>query len=168
MPYISPEQVACLVGLGIGAVIDFRTGRLPNWLTFSMMALGAGMWAIQGAPLFALAGIAAAFAIHFPLFALNVVRAGDAKLVMGAAAFIGWREAVDLTAWYAVLYIPIGLGMLAVKGRLGNLVRVAQKLAVDPSPPDEAEQKTLTHLRTGPVIAAAGVLATFTDVLNIA
>ena len=78
-----PAVAVSLVGLCAGAVIDFRTGRLPNWLTFSMMGLGIAMWSSLGDPLFALKGLAVATAIHFTLFAMSVVRAGDAQLMMG-------------------------------------------------------------------------------------
>lgn len=165
---LTPANVLCLLGLAVGAVIDYRTGRLPNWLTFSMMAVGIAIGATAGDPLFGVLGVALGFAIHFPLFALNVVRAGDAKLVMGAGAFLGWAGVLELTGWYAAIYIPTGLAMLAVKGRLRNLVTVSAKLATNPSKPDEAELAQLTHLRTGPVIAAAGLAAVFTEWLNIA
>lgn len=164
---LTPATALCLIGLAVGAFTDYRTGRLPNWLTFTMMALGIATSATGGHPLGGVIGIAVAFAIHFPLFALNVVRAGDAKLVMGAGAFLGAAGAVELTAWYAAIYIPVGLAMLAVKGRLGNLLTVSAKLATNPSKPDEEELERLTHLRTGPVIAAAGVAAVFTDWLNL-
>ena len=122
----------------------------------------------MGDPLFALKGIGLAFAIHFPLFAVNVIRAGDAKLVMAAGAFIGWKEVVALTGWYALIYIPVGLGMLALKGRLGNLGKVAKKLAKERKKPEGEELDELTHLRTGPVIALAGFVAVFTTVLEFA
>ncbi len=165
---LTPELVICIVGLITGAVIDYRTGRLPNWLTFSMMAVGIAAWTTHGDALFALKGIGIALAIHFPLFALNVVRAGDAKLVMGAAALIGWTETVDLTCWYAAIYIPVGIGMLVAKGRLQNLAKVAKELAKNGGKAPEDQMEGLTQLRTGPVIALAGVIAAFTDVLNIA
>ena len=165
---LTPATALCLLGLGIGAGIDYQTGRLPNWLTFSMMALGIAFGASTGDPLFGVYGTALGFAIHFPLFALNVVRAGDAKLVMGAGAFLGWVGVLELTAWYAAIYIPVGLLMLAAKGRLRNLITVSAKLATNPSKPDEAELAQLTHLRTGPVIAAAGLAAVFTEWLNFA
>lgn len=168
MPELTLALGVCFGGLIVGAVTDYATGRLPNWLTFSMMALGIAIWTTQSDPLFALKGIGFAFAIHFPLFALNVVRAGDAKLVMGAGALIGWVETFDLTIWYAVIYIPVGLGMLALKGRLGNLVKVAEKMASKEDDSEEEQETELTQLRTGPVIAAAGFAAAFTDILNFA
>ena len=162
---LTPQMFVYTAGLWTGAVIDFRTARLPNWLTFSMMALGVAIWGSAGDPLFALKGLAIATAIHFPLFALGVVRAGDAKLVMGAAALVGWAEAIDLTAWYALIYIPVGLMLLVTKRRLGNLAKAAQKLA---GAQGEEVEFEVTQLRTGPVIAVAGMMAAFTDVFNFA
>lgn len=160
MPDLTPALWIYGVGLLVGAVVDYRTGRLPNWLTFSMTAVGIAIWSTQGDPLVALAGIGVALAIHFPLFALNVVRAGDAKLVMGASALVGWQESLELTAWYAIIYIPVGLLQLVAKRRLANLGKVARSLVEqqgDEPPPE------LTTLRTGPVIALAGLVAASTN-----
>lgn len=176
MPFDVPPfpVLFAFVGLLIGAVIDARTGKIPNWLTFSMMALGLAVWTSLGDPLFSVKGIGSAFAIHFTLWALHVVRGGDAKLVMGAGAFLGWSEVIDLTAWYAVIYLPAGLILLWWKGRLGNLGKATKRLrggkSLKTAPADGPVQDTedLTYLRTGPVIALAGVAASFTNVLNIA
>jgi len=159
----------CIAGLWLGAGIDYFTGRLPNWLTFSMMGIGIAMWATWGNPLFALKGIAVAFAIHFVLFALNVVRAGDAKLVMGAAALLGWGEALDLSAWYGLIYLPVGLMHLVAKRKLSNLARVARYQAKKAAGEDvsDLEEPELTQLRTGPVIAIAGTIAPFTDLFSL-
>ena len=165
---ISPPLAVALAGLLIGGIIDARTGRLPNWLTFSMIAVGIAMNTTMGQASFALLGVGLALLIHFPLFALNVVRAGDAKLVMGAGAFIGWVEVVDLTAWYACIYLPVGLAFLIAKRRLGNLAKVArhQALKAQGIVVPEEDQPELTMLRTGPIIALAGIMAGFTDWLN--
>lgn len=161
--------VVCTAALWLGAGIDYFTGRLPNWLTFSMMGIGVAMWGTWGDPLFALKGIGVAFAIHFVLFALNVVRAGDAKLVMGAGALLGWGEALDLSAWYAAIYLPVGILHLVARRRIGNIAKVAKyqaKKAAGEDLSDEQEPE-LTQLRTGPVIALAGTIAVFTDVFSL-
>jgi Flp pilus assembly protein protease CpaA len=177
MPELTPMLVVYGVGLCTGAVIDLRSGRLPNWLTFSMMALGVAIWATLGDPLFAIKGIGMALLIHFPLFALNVVRAGDAKLMMGAGALAGGIEVLDITAWYAIIYIPVGIAHLIAKGRLGNVTKLARDIAsgapapkpltqaeLDEMDDDDPEKPTLTMLRTGPIIAVAGIVAALSDI----
>lgn len=161
-----PAVVISLVGLCVGGVIDYRTGRLPNWLTFSMMALGVAMWTSMSDPLFALKGLGLATAIHFGLFALSVERAGDAKLVMGASALMGWAWALEITVWYAALYLPVSVALLIWKGRMGNVVKVLKRQYEKPEAGGESPD--LTYLRTGPIIAAAGFAATFTDWLDLA
>ncbi|NCG18830.1 MAG: hypothetical protein GWP91_07440 [Rhodobacterales bacterium] len=162
---ITPPLAVALAGLCTGAAIDAFNGRLPNWLTFSMTAVGIAIHASSGQISFALLGVGLALLIHFPLFALNVVRAGDAKLVMGAGALIGWHEVIDLTAWYACIYLPVGFAFLIAKRRLGNLasvarhqVRQARGIVVP-----QQDKPELTMLRTGPIIALAGIMAVFTD-----
>ncbi len=158
---------AWAAGLGWASWTDSRTGRIPNVVTFGMMLTGVVIHSAYGESGFALLGVLAAFAIHYPLWMLGVERPGDAKLVMGVGALVGWVEVLDTTLWLAVLYLPVGLGVLAARGRLRNLARVlqwridkAKGLAVgDPPEP--------TVLWTAPVIAAAAVAAWWFDVMPI-
>src|SRR5687767_10184061 len=101
-------DVVLLAGLVGGAFTDLRTGRIPNVLTFPMMALGIAIWATTGPDRgFGALGCAAAFALHFPLWAFGVQRGGDAKLLMGLGACAGWREMLEASVWYAILFVPV-------------------------------------------------------------
>jgi Flp pilus assembly protein protease CpaA len=165
---LSPQQLVLLVGVTVGAVMDLWSGRIPNVLTFPMMVVGIALHAIVGPePLVGLIGCAAAFALHFPLFAAGIEKGGDAKLMMGVGAAVGWATMVETTLWLAVLYLPVGLAVLAAQGKLGNLVATARYVMAkwqgqtkDP-PPDP------TYFRTGPVIAVGAVLAWLTDWLAL-
>src|SRR5690349_13595930 len=126
---VDPRDVVLFVGLCIAAATDLHSGRIPNLLTFPMMALGIAMSAVQGEPAVGLLGCAAAFAVHFPLFALGIGKAGDAKLMMGLGALVGWHEMLEATVWLAVLYLPLGIAVLAVRGKLGNLIASAKYAA---------------------------------------
>jgi prepilin peptidase CpaA len=154
-------------GLAYAAWTDARTGRIANWLTFGMMGVGLLIHTAYLDPVFALLGIAVGFGIHFPLYLLGVEKAGDAKLIMGVGALVGWVEAVDTSLWFAVLYLPVGLAVLAVRGRLGNLQKVLQ-WRIDKARGQEAgEPPEATVLWTAPVIAAAAVAAWCLDVMPI-
>lgn len=165
---VAPQEVVLLAGLAGATLTDLRTGRIPNALTFPMMALGMAMTGVTTDWwLFGVAGCAAAFALHFPLWSLGIERGGDAKLVMGIGACLGWRTMLEASLWLAVLYLPLGLMLLAAQGRLGNLVAtgrwwVAKSRGTDPGPKPEP-----TWLRTAPVIAVGGVLAWATDWLAL-
>lgn len=156
-----------LGGLLVAAVTDARSGRIPNVLTFPMMAVGIAFWAATGPDRwFGLAGCAAAFAIHYVLYALQVEKAGDAKLMMAIGALAGWRTMVEATFWWAILFVPIGLLVLTVRGRLPNLVASARYTLRKMQGPVEGPGPEQTPLRVGPVLMVAGVLAWATDWLG--
>lgn len=160
MTWGANEWVAA-VGLLVGAVIDARTGKIPNVVTASMMVAGIGWWSVQGAPGVALLGLAGAFALHYLLFVLHVEKAGDAKLFMGFAALTGAWEMLEATGITCFVYVPVALGVLIAKGRLSRLKATAHYVAAR-AQGVEAEKMPApeqTMLRTGPIIAVAGWLA---------
>lgn len=164
----TPQVVVLLIGLGVAAVTDARTGRIPNALTFPMMVLGIVIHATLGPDRWlGLLGCGAALAVHYPLWTVGVEKAGDAKLMMGLGACLGWREMVEASFWLAILYLPIGLLMLAVQGKLSNLVATARWTLRKAQGQDAGEKPEATWLRTGPIIAVGGVLAWLTSWLAL-
>lgn len=162
---VTPEIVVLLVGLAVASATDLTTGRIPNALTFSMMIVGMVIHATTPAQpwWFGVAGCGLAFAVHFLLFALGIEKAGDAKLMMGVGACVGWAEMIETTAWLAVLYLPIGLAILAARGQLSNLVAVLRYQVQKAQGQDPGEAPEANWFVTGPVIAVAGVVAWLTD-----
>jgi Flp pilus assembly protein protease CpaA len=137
-----------------------------------MMLLGMGIHAAPPAPWWTgLLGCVGAFGATYPLWVLGVMKGGDAKLTMGVGACLGWQPALETLVWWAVLYVPVGLVALAVQGRLGNLKvvwkHVTGRFRQRSGGPDPGPAPEVTVLRTGPVIAAAGVLAWATDWLDL-
>ena len=165
---VPPHVLILWVGLLIGAATDLRAGKIPNVLTFPMMALGVVTHLVLGPdPWLGLMGLGAAFVVHFVGFALGIEKAGDAKLMMGLGACVGWHEMLEATLWMAVLYLPLGLAILAMRGKLGNLIAVAKYSADKALGRPVAEEKPeATWLITGPIIAAAGILANLTPWLD--
>jgi len=164
---LEPHQVVAVVGLLLAAVIDARTGKIPNVLNFVLLLAGVSWWALDGRWVVGLAGAVAGFALHFPLWKLGVEKGGDAKLFIALGSLVGWWEMLDTSAMTALLYFPIGFLVLLVRGRLGNLVegiRYTVKRAQG-VPADKLEAPEPTMLRTGPIIAAAGIAALFWDIL---
>jgi Flp pilus assembly protein protease CpaA len=165
---VAPQEAVLFAGLTAAAFTDLRAQRIPNALTFPMMALGMAMTAVTTDwPLFGVVGCAAAFAVHYPLFALGIERGGDAKLMMGLGACVGWREMLEASLWLAVVYLPVGLLLLAVQGRLGNLVAAARWYAAKSQGRDPGPKPEATWLRSAPIIAVAGALAWATDWLAL-
>ncbi len=108
--------------LGAISVIDWRTQRIPDWLTAPLVASGL-IWSYASASAFAdhVIGLAvgymslAAFgAAYFRLRGREGLGLGDAKLFAGAGAWVGW-QALPLVLLLAALG---GLGYAAVSARV--------------------------------------------------
>src|SRR5687768_7574306 len=112
-----------VVALGAAAaVIDWRTRRIPNALTFGASAVAVAFAAAHGGVqggLWSLAGFGVGLLIFFPLFALRALGAGDVKLLAAIGAWLG----PSLVGWVAI-YGAIAGGVLAIpwlvfRGRFG-------------------------------------------------
>jgi prepilin peptidase CpaA len=83
--------VALLVLMGLAALLDLRSRRIPNAITVVGLLVALALRATLGlAALGAgLAGAGVALAVVLPLFALRGMGGGDAKLLIMAGAFLG-------------------------------------------------------------------------------
>jgi prepilin peptidase CpaA len=108
------------------AVSDWRTYRIPNWLTVSGMAFGliyhaAAPSSLHTGFLWALGGLLLGFLIMLPLYAIKAMGAGDVKLMAMTGSFLG---AVDI--FHAAIFTFIVGGLAALAFALFNkaLVRM--------------------------------------------
>jgi len=105
------------------AVIDGRSLRVPNWLTYHF-AIGGLIFAFWkgGSPLLAwsFAGAGVGLLSLLPLYAIGGMGAGDVKLMAGMGAWVGpW-----LTFWAFISTALVGGVMgLAMMAYSGNMVR---------------------------------------------
>jgi Flp pilus assembly protein protease CpaA len=152
-----------LGGLAVASFTDIRWTRIPNALTFPMMLLGFVTAIAEHHPTTAVYGWLLATAVYFPLFALGISRAGDAKLMMAIGALVGPRETAETLAWTAIVYLPVQLAVLAMRGKLSNLVATARYQADQLLGRPAGPSPEMTMGVTGPIIAAAGALAWATD-----
>jgi prepilin peptidase CpaA len=78
----------------LAAIWDWRSRKIPNWLTVSGAVAGItlhtviGRWHGAG---FALAGMGLALGLLLPLVYLRALGAGDWKLMGAVGAFMGWQ-----------------------------------------------------------------------------
>ena len=129
----------------VAAVIDWRTLRIPNWLTVGGMVLGLAISTVHGATLAkglgqAAGGLGVGLLVFLPLYMLRVLGAGDVKLMAMVGAFLGPSSTIS-----ALIYVVVTGGIAAIlvataRGAVGRLalnvyfiVNVARVPTADPA-----------------------------------
>lgn len=125
---LSDLRSSLLLGLlALACIIDVRSYKIPNWLTFGGATFGLLYSAVvpfSGGDGFAwsLGGLAVGLLIMLPLYALRVMGAGDVKLMAMVGTFLGLADTFN-----AALFVFICGGVLALVHALmrGSLLRIA-------------------------------------------
>jgi prepilin peptidase CpaA len=113
-----PREIAWLVSFVLveAAVIDGRTLRVPNWLTFHF-AIGGFFYALwtggSAGVLWALLGAGVGLVTLLPVYAIGGMGAGDVKLMAGVGAWIGPAFTFWAFLWTAMAGGLMGLAMIA-------------------------------------------------------
>jgi prepilin peptidase CpaA len=105
------QQAIWMFAIGVtllAGFVDFRTRKIPNWLTVSAFFLGIGLRTMlsgwSGAKS-SLAGAGLALVLLLPLVLMRALGAGDWKLMGAVGAFLG-----------PVLFLFVLLGSIFVSG----------------------------------------------------
>lgn len=96
--------------VAIAAVIDFRSRRIPNWLTVTGFVVGLGLNVAiggLGGLRLSLIGAAVAFAVYFFLYLARGMGAGDVKLMAAVGSMVGAAN------WLGILFCTVILGGVA-------------------------------------------------------
>ena len=104
-------QYLLLVFLGIAAVVDFRTYRIPNWLTGSAILAGIILHTVTmrfTGLVFSLEGAAVGLSVFVILYVCGWMGAGDVKLFAAVGSFLGPAQTIS-----AALVIALVGGLLA-------------------------------------------------------
>src|SRR5215475_1810975 len=104
----------------LAAVWDWRTRKIPNWLTVSGAVSGLAIHSVLSGWhgfVFGLAGMGLALALLLPLVYLRALGAGDWKLMGAVGSFLGWR-----------LFLMVLLGSIFVAGAMAvaQMVRASR------------------------------------------
>jgi prepilin peptidase CpaA len=146
----SIQLLMCVPLLGLltwAAVVDLRTRRIPNWLTFSLILAGLVQSFTQVhtvGPADAFLGFLTGFALTFVLFGIGALGGGDVKLLAGIGAWFGPKPTLVVFALAAIIGMLIVLVHAARQGRLAKLVRNSAVIAT-----------TLVHADGAGVVQAA-------------
>ncbi|TYB83768.1 A24 family peptidase [Oceaniovalibus sp. ACAM 378] len=120
--WASPVLAAALIWLGF---TDWRLHRLPDRATLPLIVAGLALaaWRDQSVPWAALIGAGVAFAlfaaigaVYFRSRGVDGLGLGDAKLLAGAGAWLGWQSLPGVVLIAALT----GLATALVLGRRGT------------------------------------------------
>jgi len=117
--------LAALFALTAG-IIDARTRRIPNWLTYPAIPIAILLHWIAGGgrgALSALEGAGLGLAILLPFVLLRSLGGGDWKLVGALGAFFGPQRLITVLLWSLVINGVMALVLVIRKRRLGSTLR---------------------------------------------
>jgi len=115
-------SLAAIVAL-VAGITDWRSRRIPNWLTVPAAALGlilsTAYFGWPGAKS-SLEGLGLAMLLLFPFVALRAFGFGDWKLAGASGAILGADRLWPVFFVAALVNALIALGMVIWQGRLGQ------------------------------------------------
>jgi prepilin peptidase CpaA len=131
MLVFDPRTAVLIALLVIAGISDYRSYRIPNWLTFGGATFALVYKTViavspSSAFLMASGGLFLGFALLLPLYVLHAMGAGDVKLMAMVGAFLGADETLRAVL-YAFIAGGVGaIGFALLKGRVGRLLRNAK------------------------------------------
>ena len=129
-----PKEVVWLVSFVLieAAIIDGRSLRVPNWLTYHFL-IGGLVFAFfrGGSPLFlsSLAGAGVGLLTLLPLYSIGGMGAGDVKLMAGLGAWIGPWLTAGAFVCSALAGALIAVAMIIYSGGMWRHLAMMQTIA---------------------------------------
>jgi prepilin peptidase CpaA len=156
---------AALVVALCAGYIDWRTRRIPNWLTVSGFLLGMVLNSILGGwhgAIGSLEGAGLGLGLLLPLVLLRGFGAGDWKLMGAIGALMGWRRMLFVLLVSCVVSGAAGVVQMVltrrVQGTLKNILTLLKGFIVQgfrPNPEVSLDNPTLSKMPFGTAVAAA-------------
>lgn len=133
-----PRTGVLIAALLVAAWSDIKTGRIPNELVFSGMAVALAYYALNPVRdtglLWSLQGLGAGLALLLPFYLMRILGAGDVKLMAMTGAFLGFPDTLwALLATFVaggVLSIVFALRSGSLRRLFANLTLMAQGAAL--------------------------------------
>lgn len=120
MPVTDPRTGVLLALLVIAAVTDYRTFKIPNWLTgggilFALVYNSLVRPEFHADWTWAPAGMLLGFIAMVPMYAVRIMGAGDVKLMAMVGAFLGMTGVL-----HAILFSVVTAGIAAIALAVSN------------------------------------------------
>ena len=173
---LTPMDAVVLLALAVAVYTDLSRRKIPNALSMPLWGIGVVYYAVaffvvDGVSWWTgLLGLAIMFPVHFLLFALGIDRGGDAKLMIGVGACLGWWMGLEATVWAILLMLPVGLVYATLTGKLLNVWRtftwLGRSVIYRAMQLDPGEKPESTLIPKAPVIAVSVLVARLTPWLE--
>jgi len=164
--------VGALVVATVAAVKDVRARRIPNWLTYSGIALAlAARPVLAGWPglVDGLLGMLAAGGVFYLVFLMGGMGGGDVKLMAAVGAWAGTAQAMQVLITTAIAGGVLAIGYLAFNRRIlialsntTELIRYHLASGLQPHPVLNLQQPGALRIPYGLAIAIGTVYCTGT------
>jgi len=157
------QSVALALLVSVAGAWDWRTRRIPNWLTVTGALAGIAL----NSPPSAAKGFGVALLVYVPLYLLRAVGGGDLKLMAAMGLLTGPDVWLVLFVLSSVLGGIVALAMVVAKGRvrqtfsnIGHILRSAPRLEPPHSQRPELDigESAAITLPRGTVIAVSTLL----------
>ncbi|HVJ94739.1 MAG TPA: A24 family peptidase [Labilithrix sp.] len=174
-PYQHVVFIVVIAVAAIGAVIDWRTGQIPNWLTMPALALAPllhiarfrlakeGMDAALQEAAYSLGGAALCAIVPLLLFRRSAIGGGDAKLFIALGALLHPALGVEAQMYGFFAGAILAPAVLAYQGKLLSTIKNSLSIGANFFLPRDRQRTidaaALTWFRLGPAIFL-GVLLT--------
>jgi prepilin peptidase CpaA len=124
---LKPIILGLAVALALAAGwTDWRSRKIPNWLTVPGLVVGVSVNALAGGWLglkASLLGAGLGLLLLLPFVFLRSLGAGDWKLAGALGAFVGWQVLLNLLFWSVFVAGIMALGLVIYKRRFVQTLR---------------------------------------------
>jgi len=126
---VKNELIILFVAVGIcsvASVIDVRTRRIPNWLTYSAMLFGIGYHTLNNGVqgfLYGAEGLFLGLAVLIIIYLLGGTGAGDVKLMGAVGALLGPEGVITASVFTALIGGLYALALLLWRFHLNGTLK---------------------------------------------
>ena len=153
-----------VAGAGSSVVVDFRSRRIPNYLTLPLAGVGVGLavGGVSGLSLGAsIGGVIVGLVLMLPGHLFGGTGGGDVKLLAALGSVLGPHKVLSAFLYSAIAGGLLAIGYAVARGRLQTTLRRTAGLVTQPSTTKAEVDRPTANNRFpyGPALACGCVLA---------